>query len=548
MEKLQGWVERGAFHTAEPGPTGPQGPQGTVGPQGPQGVVGPAGATGPTGPQGPPGVPPNDAALVMFQQAGAGAVERTVQDRLRDTISVKDFGAVGDGTTDDAAALNNAFAQAGKTIYVPPGTYRYNSNLAAPVCAAIVGAGRRYHTVSNEGVTVLKPGPSVTKGLSLTGQCLHVADIKMDGSLTNGAKGIVLGDSGATWIGELERISIWDFIGANAVGLHVGDALEVHIAGLRADRSTINVLLAGITNPSLPTTVLFTGGSIREAVAQGVKVTSGYGVTFNGTCFESNHAEGVYLDGTAATNNILAVQLNGCWFENNYFDQTTQYQFKAEGTLGTVWFKIADTYFNQSVATAKAIHVTGSAVTGFKLDNVRFVSLPNCIRVANGARGYIELPPSMVYSTEVDATGATLCYNVIDRLQSVESAWTAWTPTYSSNVGNAAATFSGPVTTTVARYKLVGKTLYVNLKFSGTLNAVTPAVIRATLPAGLGAVASSYNAVPNYMTVNEVPETGVVVVWQVADGGLVNFFRLPGTALPAGSAVGFALTTVFEVS
>jgi len=37
------------------------------------------------------------AALVGFQQAGSGAVERTVQDKLRERVSVKDFGAIGDG-------------------------------------------------------------------------------------------------------------------------------------------------------------------------------------------------------------------------------------------------------------------------------------------------------------------------------------------------------------------------------------------------------------------------------------------------------------------
>lgn len=43
-----------------------------------------------------------------FTQSGAGAVARTAQDKLRDVVSVKDFGAVGDGTTDDTAAIQAA--------------------------------------------------------------------------------------------------------------------------------------------------------------------------------------------------------------------------------------------------------------------------------------------------------------------------------------------------------------------------------------------------------------------------------------------------------
>ena len=41
---------------------------------------------------------------------------------MRQTVSVKDFGAVGNGIADDSTAFNNAIA-ASNSVYVPAGTY-----------------------------------------------------------------------------------------------------------------------------------------------------------------------------------------------------------------------------------------------------------------------------------------------------------------------------------------------------------------------------------------------------------------------------------------
>ena len=65
---------------------------------------------------------------LAFTQAGTGAMQRTVESKLQDVVSVKDFGAVGNGVADDTLAINRATKYVanlgGGTVYYPPGTYK----------------------------------------------------------------------------------------------------------------------------------------------------------------------------------------------------------------------------------------------------------------------------------------------------------------------------------------------------------------------------------------------------------------------------------------
>lgn len=59
-----------------------------------------------------------DSAASSFVQSGSGAVVRDSQSKMRDVVSVMDFGAVGDGSTDDTSAILKAF-DTQKTVYFP---------------------------------------------------------------------------------------------------------------------------------------------------------------------------------------------------------------------------------------------------------------------------------------------------------------------------------------------------------------------------------------------------------------------------------------------
>lgn len=74
-----------------------------------------------------------DASQVSYEPPFTNSVSTNVEAKLAQTVSVKDFGAVGDGVTDDFLAINRAVKyvadQGGGTVYYPPGTYRITRSI-----------------------------------------------------------------------------------------------------------------------------------------------------------------------------------------------------------------------------------------------------------------------------------------------------------------------------------------------------------------------------------------------------------------------------------
>ena len=90
----------------------------------------------------PAALPPVDAqALSTYLAQGAGAVARPIADKLADSVSAKDFGAAGDGVTDDTVAIQAALTSH-TAVYLPPGLYRISSTLTVGFGKTLYGAGQ----------------------------------------------------------------------------------------------------------------------------------------------------------------------------------------------------------------------------------------------------------------------------------------------------------------------------------------------------------------------------------------------------------------------
>lgn len=119
--------------------------------------------------------PANINAVATYTSTGTGAVSRLVSSKLGDFVSVKDFGAVGDGVADDTAAIQAAIdALAGsfdvtanysgnqysgkpsQILYFPPGIYNVTSRiLVEKNNVAIRGAGWFSSTIRYVGTSIV---------------------------------------------------------------------------------------------------------------------------------------------------------------------------------------------------------------------------------------------------------------------------------------------------------------------------------------------------------------------------------------------------------
>jgi len=131
----------------------------------------------------------NGSSLIGFLQSGIGAVAQTVQQKLRDSISVKDFGAVGDGIADDTSAIVNAIQSlrhdpvsildtiggdiitvyGSGTVFFPPGIYKITPDtlkIFQDLGLILKGSGsRRTNNSVRAATTILISGTSSGFGI-----------------------------------------------------------------------------------------------------------------------------------------------------------------------------------------------------------------------------------------------------------------------------------------------------------------------------------------------------------------------------------------------
>lgn len=169
----------------------------------------------------------NNAAIssskLAFLANGAGAVSRTVQSKLSDWISVKDYGAKGDGVTDDTVGIKAAVAYAGAigggTVYFPAGTYLVSAPIPLTLPNVTLMGSSAYNaivTVPNNATGFVGYNPNAV--FILNANNCSITNLGMDGNIANntaqsfGAISTTVSVSGISVIGCYIRNFIYNGI------------------------------------------------------------------------------------------------------------------------------------------------------------------------------------------------------------------------------------------------------------------------------------------------------------------------------------------------
>jgi hypothetical protein len=228
-----------------------------------------------------------NASQITYNPAGTGAVATNVQAKLRQYVSVMDFGATGNGTTNDTAAIQAAItACAGKNqLFFPDGDYLVTSSLTVPSTSYLEGAPGATILAGANSLTVFTTS-GFTTGISFNSLAVQ----------GNGKTGVTAFNlSNVQFHSQLDNINVFEcakgiVLDAVCIGIAIKNPTIFKTANAIEIKGNSNANT--VTTPNIDNAVVTAGGT---GTGTGIYILGGTNQVYGG--FVQGFEFGVYDEG-----------------------------------------------------------------------------------------------------------------------------------------------------------------------------------------------------------------------------------------------------------
>ncbi len=210
------------------------------------------------------------------------------------TVSVTQFGAVGDGSTDDFQAIVNAMndAQGIGPVFFPPGTYAISQSLPLPDYIVLIGENKAYCTIKAMGnFPVIQETRTSSDPIHWAG----IVNLTIRGGGMNGsnAHGIQLKFGNRVTLSNLFIFSCNH--GIDLAHQYQTFMTDVHVHGAGSDQSNIGFYFQPLTDPSDENNAVQAVNCLAQGIASyGFRLINSNGSKFI-NCEAQNGIYGFYI-------------------------------------------------------------------------------------------------------------------------------------------------------------------------------------------------------------------------------------------------------------
>ncbi|WP_312465702.1 glycosyl hydrolase family 28-related protein [Atlantibacter hermannii] len=286
---------------------------------------------------------------VRFKPGYTGSTERVLTEKISERVSVKDFGAKGDGKTDDTAAIKAAIAyvisKSGGTVNLPAGRYIFNSTIDV---SCTEGAPLVLQGEGKAATVLVYKGTSTTNDLIYAINSSHLTlrdfGVKSSTSMTSGCAIHIKYTSFATLKGiaagtqsDVGSINLWDGIYFDSTDFSTLDDYVIFVkttglkvSGAGADQTTYpqydlwctrgkiascttGVLIGGGFDNFFMDSTMLTYNGINVVINNSLVDKYNGVLSFGDTCVIEHSQSGpcVYINDARATNANSQITING---------------------------------------------------------------------------------------------------------------------------------------------------------------------------------------------------------------------------------------------